>query len=104
MQLIGMLDSPYVRRTAICLKLLGLQYEHRSLSVFRTFDEFSMINPVVKAPSLTQFRHAGNQPLGIAVLRIGEHLSGGPGLDDHPVFHDGNAIAEMRNERQVVAD
>lgn len=52
MQLIGMLDSPYVRRTAICLKLLGLRYEHRSLSVFRTFDEFSTINPVVKAPTL----------------------------------------------------
>ncbi|EON11030.1 MULTISPECIES: glutathione S-transferase [Pandoraea] len=52
MQLIGMLDSPYVRRTAICLKLLGLPYEHRSLSVFRTFDEFSTINPVVKAPTL----------------------------------------------------
>ncbi|MDR3398358.1 MAG: glutathione S-transferase [Pandoraea sp.] len=52
MQLIGMLDSPYVRRTAICLKLLGLPYEHRALSVFRTFDEFSAINPVVKAPTL----------------------------------------------------
>lgn len=52
MQLIGMLDSPYVRRTAICLKLLGLRYEHRALSVFRTFDEFSTINPVVKAPTL----------------------------------------------------
>ncbi|MEF3066108.1 glutathione S-transferase [Pandoraea apista] len=52
MQLIGMLDSPYVRRTAICLKLLGLPYEHRSLSVFRTFDEFATINPVVKAPTL----------------------------------------------------
>ena len=52
MQLIGMLDSPYVRRTAICLKLLGLPFEHRSISVFRTFDEFSAINPVVKAPTL----------------------------------------------------
>lgn len=52
MQLIGMLDSPYVRRTAICMKLLGLPFEHRSLSVFRTFDEFSAINPVVKAPTL----------------------------------------------------
>ncbi|MFJ2994003.1 glutathione S-transferase N-terminal domain-containing protein [Pandoraea sp. NPDC087047] len=52
MQLIGMLDSPYVRRTAICLKLLGLSFEHRSLSVFRAFDAFSAINPVVKAPTL----------------------------------------------------
>lgn len=52
MQLIGMLDSPYVRRVAVSLQLLGLRFEHRSLSVFRQFDEFSRINPVVKAPTL----------------------------------------------------
>lgn len=52
MKLIGMLDSPYVRRVAISLQLLGLEFEHQSLSVFRTFDEFSRINPVVKAPTL----------------------------------------------------
>lgn len=52
MQLIGMLDSPYVRRVAISLQLLGLPFEHRSLSVFRTFDQFRTINPVVKAPTL----------------------------------------------------
>lgn len=52
MQLIGMLDSPYVRRVAITLQLLELPFEHRSLSVFRTFAEFSRINPVVKAPTL----------------------------------------------------
>jgi len=52
MQLIGMLDSPYVRRVAISLQLLGLPFEHRSVSVFRGFDQFRRINPVVKAPSL----------------------------------------------------
>ncbi|MBQ0920805.1 glutathione S-transferase [Hydrogenophaga aromaticivorans] len=52
MKLIGMLDSPYVRRVAISLQLLDLPFEHQSLSVFRTFDEFSRINPVVKAPTL----------------------------------------------------
>jgi glutathione S-transferase len=51
-QLIGMLDSPYVRRVAISLQLLGLRFEHRSISVFRTFEQFREINPVVKAPSL----------------------------------------------------
>jgi len=51
-KLIGMLDSPYVRRVAISLQLLGLKFEHQSLSVFRTFTEFSQINPVVKAPTL----------------------------------------------------
>lgn len=52
MELIGMLDSPYVRRVAISLQLLGLPFTHRSISVFRGFAEFSAINPVVKAPSL----------------------------------------------------
>jgi len=51
-QLIGMLDSPYVRRAAITLRLLGLPFEHRSISVFREYDAFAAINPVVKAPSL----------------------------------------------------
>jgi glutathione S-transferase len=52
MQLVGMLDSPYVRRAAISLRLLGLPFEHRSISVFSTFEQFREINPVVKAPTL----------------------------------------------------
>jgi glutathione S-transferase len=52
MQLIGLLDSPYVRRVAISLQLLELEFEHRALSVFRNFDEFHALNPVVKAPTL----------------------------------------------------
>ncbi|MET3654458.1 glutathione S-transferase family protein [Dyella japonica] len=52
MELIGMLDSPYVRRAAISLRLLGIPFEHRSMSVFRHFDEFQRINPLVKAPTL----------------------------------------------------
>lgn len=52
MELIGMLDSPYVRRAAISLRLLGISFQHRSLSVFRNFDEFEQINPLVKAPTL----------------------------------------------------
>jgi len=51
MQLIGMLDSPYVRRVAISLKVLGLPFDLDQVSVFRHFDRFSSINPVVKAPS-----------------------------------------------------
>ena len=52
MKLVGMLDSPYVRRVAISLDLYGVAFEHQSLSVFSTFSEFSQINPVVKAPTL----------------------------------------------------
>jgi glutathione S-transferase len=47
-----MLDSPYVRRVAVSLQVLGIPFEHRSISVFRQFEEFRAINPVVKAPTL----------------------------------------------------
>lgn len=52
MKLIGMLDSPFVRRVAISMRLLGLPFEHAAISVFRGFDVFEQINPVVKAPTL----------------------------------------------------
>jgi glutathione S-transferase len=52
MILIGMTDSPFVRRVAVSLRLMGLAYEHQHVSVFRQYDQFRAINPVVKAPSL----------------------------------------------------
>lgn len=52
MRLIGMLDSPYVRRVAVSMKLMGLPFHHEPVSVFRHLDAFAAINPVVKAPSL----------------------------------------------------
>jgi glutathione S-transferase len=52
MKLIGMLDSPYVRRVAISMRVMGLPFEHQGVSVFSHFDQFRAINPVVKAPSL----------------------------------------------------
>jgi len=52
MKLIGMLDSPYVRRVAISLDMMGVAFTHESLSVFRHYDTFRSINPVVKAPTL----------------------------------------------------
>ena len=52
MKLIGMLDSPYVRRTAISLEVLGVPFGHEAVSVFSTFEKFKAINPVVKAPTL----------------------------------------------------
>lgn len=52
MRLIGMLDSPYVRRVGISLKAMALPFEHQPLSVFRDFDTFAAINPIVKAPTL----------------------------------------------------
>ena len=52
MRLIGMLDSPYVRRVAIALHWFGLPFAHEPLSVFGDYDAFAAISPVVKAPTL----------------------------------------------------
>jgi glutathione S-transferase len=52
MQLIGMLDSPYVRRVAISMQMAGLAYQHRPLSVFRDFEVIQQISPLVKVPTL----------------------------------------------------
>ena len=52
MRLIGMLDSPYVRRVAVSLRFMGLPFAHEAVSVFRHYDQFAAINPVVKAPTL----------------------------------------------------
>ena len=52
MQLIGYMDSPFVRRVAISMEFLGIGYEHRELSIFREFEEFRFINPMVKVPTL----------------------------------------------------
>ena len=52
MRLIGMLDSPYVRRVAVTLRLLDLPFAHEPVSVFRHYDAFAAINPIVRAPTL----------------------------------------------------
>ena len=52
MQLIGMLDSPYVRRVAIALIIAKTPFIHRPISLFRHIDQFSNLNPLLKAPTL----------------------------------------------------
>jgi glutathione S-transferase len=52
MRLIGMLDSPFVRRVAVCFEHLHIDFRHEPVSVFSTFEQFRSINPVVKAPTL----------------------------------------------------
>jgi glutathione S-transferase len=52
MRLIGMMDSPYVRRVAVSLKCMGLPFTREPISVFRQYENFAAINPVVKAPTL----------------------------------------------------
>jgi len=52
MQLIGMLDSPYVRRVAIVLIMTKTPFIHRPISLFRHIDQFLKFNPLLKAPTL----------------------------------------------------
>ena len=52
MKLIGLFDSPYVRRVAVSMRLQGFAFEHVALSVFRHQEEMRRINPLVKVPML----------------------------------------------------
>jgi glutathione S-transferase len=52
MILVGQYDSPYVRRVAVSLRVLGFAYEHDTRSVFGDFDALRRINPVGRIPSL----------------------------------------------------
>lgn len=52
MILIGMFDSPYVRRVAVSLRLLGFTFEHRNWSVGQDFDRIREYNPLGRVPTL----------------------------------------------------
>lgn len=52
-QLLGLYDSPFVRRVAVTMRIYGIPYEHLSLSVFRHMDAMRPLNPLFKVPMLT---------------------------------------------------
>ena len=52
MILIGMFDSPFVRRVAISLKLRDLPFEHRNWSVGKDFERIRAYNPLGRVPTL----------------------------------------------------
>jgi glutathione S-transferase len=52
MLLIGMFDSPFVRRVAITLKLLDIPFEHGNWSVGRDFERIREYNPLGRVPTL----------------------------------------------------
>jgi glutathione S-transferase len=89
MKLIGMLDSPYVRRAAISAKCLGITLEHQSVSVFRHFEQFQQINPVVKAPTL--------------VLDDGEVLMDSTLIIDYLETLGGNSLMPVEPHRHLRA-
>jgi glutathione S-transferase len=52
MILVGQYDSPYVRRVAVSLRTLGLEYAHDTRSVFADFDAMRVVNPLGRIPAL----------------------------------------------------
>ncbi|TXI76951.1 MAG: glutathione S-transferase family protein [Dokdonella sp.] len=52
-ELLGLYDSPFVRRVAVTLRLYDIPFTHVSLSVFRHMDAMRPINPLFKVPMLT---------------------------------------------------
>lgn len=52
MILIGQYDSPFVRRVAIAMNLYGMEYEHRTWSVFGDADRLGEVNPLRRVPTL----------------------------------------------------
>lgn len=52
MLLIGMFDSPFVRRVAISMQLLDIAYEHADWSVGRDFERIRQHNPLGRVPTL----------------------------------------------------
>lgn len=52
MKIIGYMDSPFVRRVGVSARFLELPYEHEELSIFRSYDDFRQINPLVKVPTV----------------------------------------------------
>ena len=54
MILIGMFDSPFVRRVAVSMNLLGMPFEHRNWSVGKDFELIRQFNPLGRVPTLVQ--------------------------------------------------
>jgi glutathione S-transferase len=52
MLLVGQLDSPFVRRVAVSMTLLGVLFERDRSSVFGNFEDVRRINPLGRVPAL----------------------------------------------------
>lgn len=52
MILVGRYRSPFTRRVAIAMRLLGIPYDHRPLSAAAQMDQVRAFNPLGRVPSL----------------------------------------------------
>ncbi|MGH8482010.1 MAG: glutathione S-transferase family protein [Nevskiaceae bacterium] len=73
MILIGMFDSPFVRRVAVSMKLLDIPFEHRNWSIGKDQMQIRKVNPLGRVPVLV--------------------------LDDGDVLTDSGAILDYLDDR-----
>ena len=52
MILVGRYRSPFTRRVAISMQLLGIEYEHRPHTAWSNLAEVRAVNPVGRVPAL----------------------------------------------------
>jgi glutathione S-transferase len=90
MILLGPYDSPFVRRVAVVLNLLGLGYEHRPWSAFGDADRLAASNPLRRVPVL--------------LLEDGEALIDSAAILDHldEVAGEARLIARAGPERRAM--
>ncbi|MDJ0653882.1 MAG: glutathione S-transferase N-terminal domain-containing protein [Xanthomonadales bacterium] len=50
--LVGMYDSPFVRRVAISMQIYGIDYDHQNWSVFANQEAVGRMNPLGRVPAL----------------------------------------------------
>jgi glutathione S-transferase len=91
MILVGRYQSPFVRRTGIVMKTLGMAFETKSLSTADDTAEIRKYNPVGRVPSL--------------VLDDGEVLIDSPAIIDHVLEvadPDGTLLPKSGTDRRAV--
>ena len=96
MILVGQYDSPFVRRVAISLNILGLPFERHGISVFGDADAMREINPLGRVPSLVL---DGGEVL-VDSAAILDHLDEVAGADRALLPAKG---AERRHALQIIA-
>jgi glutathione S-transferase len=97
MKLIGLFDSPYVRRVAISMRLQGFAFEHVALSVFRDQDEMRNINPLLKVPML--MLDSGEKLTDSSFIL--DYLDGQVALDKRLVPASGSARMQIQQQCAV---
>ena len=49
-------------------------------------------------------RNGSKKALGIRMLRIGKNALRDPGFDDHTMLHDGNSVADLCCDTQIMCN